>query len=274
MGTRCGGRDCGSQKKEDEDEPTWIEIPEDFIINVAESPIEQIINHLPWRLRDVAVYYHFAISTFLVKIVIRSSAFILEYLLQLPIRYMEITYTGGHYPMTQKYAFEALDKTLRDILGYKNPEKRNVIFGGVTVLLGGPRCEGRDCGSQKKEDEDEATWIEIPEDFIINAAESPIEQIVKETFPDFTTRKSDGAYLKERAILTPRNDDVDAINAYMFGKLPGPMTYNRADEVCKALTDVLDQQHLYPAEFLSTLNFPGMPPHAIKLKKELPIMLL
>ncbi|GKA71970.1 ATP-dependent DNA helicase PIF1-like protein [Tanacetum coccineum] len=40
-------------------------------------------------------------------------------------------------PMTQKYAFEALDKTLRDILGFKCPEKRNKIFGGVTVLLGG-----------------------------------------------------------------------------------------------------------------------------------------
>ncbi|GJY93610.1 hypothetical protein Tco_0509392 [Tanacetum coccineum] len=37
------------------------------------------------RLRDVAVYYHFAISTFPVKIVIWSSAFILEYLLHLPI---------------------------------------------------------------------------------------------------------------------------------------------------------------------------------------------
>ncbi|GJX54201.1 retrovirus-related pol polyprotein from transposon TNT 1-94, partial [Tanacetum coccineum] len=37
-------------------------------------------------LRDVAVYYHFAISTFPVKIVIKSTAFILEYLLQLPIR--------------------------------------------------------------------------------------------------------------------------------------------------------------------------------------------
>ncbi|GJU01810.1 ATP-dependent DNA helicase PIF1-like protein, partial [Tanacetum coccineum] len=76
-----------------------------------------------------------------------------------------------------------------------------------------------------------ATWIEIPEDFIINAAESPIEQIVKETFPDFTTSKSDGAYLKERTILTPRNDDADAINAYMFEKLPCPtVTYNNADE--------------------------------------------
>ncbi|GJS78703.1 DNA helicase PIF1, ATP-dependent [Tanacetum coccineum] len=137
--------------------------------------------------------------------------------------------------MTQKYAFEVLDKALYDIPRYKNAEKRNTIYGGVTFLL---------------------------------RAESPIEQIMKETFPDFTSRKSDGAYLKERTILTPRNDDADAINAYMFGKLPClTMTYNSADEVCKASTDVLDQQHLYLAEFLNTLNFSGMPPHALNLKK-------
>ncbi|GKB26782.1 ATP-dependent DNA helicase PIF1-like protein [Tanacetum coccineum] len=39
--------------------------------------------------------------------------------------------------MTQRYAFKALDKTLRDILGFKNTEKRNQIFEGMTVLLGG-----------------------------------------------------------------------------------------------------------------------------------------
>nr|GFA91294.1 ATP-dependent DNA helicase PIF1-like [Tanacetum cinerariifolium] len=31
----------------------------------------------------------------------------------------------------------ALDKTLQDILGYKNQARRNRIFGGMTVLLGG-----------------------------------------------------------------------------------------------------------------------------------------
>nr|GEV86410.1 ATP-dependent DNA helicase PIF7-like [Tanacetum cinerariifolium] len=40
-------------------------------------------------------------------------------------------------PMTQRYAFEALDKTPRDILGYKNPDKRNRIFREMTLLLGG-----------------------------------------------------------------------------------------------------------------------------------------
>nr|XP_043618055.1 uncharacterized protein LOC122589793 [Erigeron canadensis] len=39
-------------------------------------------------------------------------------------------------PMTQKYAFEALDKTLKDILGLNNPRNRTRIFEGLTVLLG------------------------------------------------------------------------------------------------------------------------------------------
>ncbi|GKA52182.1 ATP-dependent DNA helicase PIF1-like protein [Tanacetum coccineum] len=139
----------------------------------------------------------------------------------------------------------------------------------------GPRCGRRDYGSQKKKDEDVATWIEILKDFIINTVEFPIKQIMKETFHDFSTKKSNGAYLKEWAIITPRNDDADAINAYMFKKLSGPtMTYNSANKVSKTSTDVLDQQHLYPVEFLNSLNFLGMPPHVLNLKKELPIMLL
>ncbi|GJY36171.1 ATP-dependent DNA helicase PIF1-like protein [Tanacetum coccineum] len=105
----------------------------------------------------------------------------------------------------------------------------------------GVRCGRWNFASKKEEDGDEETWIEIPEEFIINSANSSIEQIVKETFPDFATRKSKEVYLKERAILMPRNDDADAINAYMFEKLQGPtITYNSADEVCKASTNTLD----------------------------------
>ena len=83
-----------------------------------------------------------------------------------------------------------------------------------------------------KENEDEPTWIKIPEEFVINSWNNPIEEIVNNTFPDFTTRQHEDDYLKERAILTPKNDDSDAINAYMFEKLQGqPMTYKSADEV-------------------------------------------
>nr|GEU39883.1 uncharacterized mitochondrial protein AtMg00810-like [Tanacetum cinerariifolium] len=82
---------------------------------------------------------------------------------------------------------------------------------------------------QKKEDGDEATWIEISEDFILSSAQSQIEHIVNDTFLEFISRKSDGEYLKERAILTPRNDDPDEINTYMFKKLPGFVQRDLAD---------------------------------------------
>nr|GEV52693.1 hypothetical protein [Tanacetum cinerariifolium] len=240
-------------------------------------------------------------------------------------------------PMTQKYAFEALYKTLRDILGYLTPKNRNKVFGGLTVLLGGDfrqilllipkgkradivqaciirlqlwkHCKvftltrsmrvneyyaNREIDTRKqdlnqwvlllgdsklpakiKDGEDELSWIEIPKKFLIKSSNSPIEQIVAETYPNFIKRQMDDACLRERTILTPRNDDVNVINAYMFDQLNGEsITYNSANEICKASTDTLDQQHLYPVESLNTLNFPGMPPHALTLKKELPIMLL
>ena len=40
-------------------------------------------------------------------------------------------------PMTHKHAFEALDKSLKDIMSIKNPPAKDQTFGGKTVLLGG-----------------------------------------------------------------------------------------------------------------------------------------
>ncbi|GJY23387.1 ATP-dependent DNA helicase PIF1-like protein [Tanacetum coccineum] len=106
-----------------------------------------------------------------------------------------------------------------------------------------------------KEGEDEPTWIEILERFLIKQWDAPIEQIMAETYPNFTSRQTDEEYLKVRAILTPRNEDADAINEFMFKKLSGEaVTYNSADEICKASTDNIDQHQLYPVEFLNSLN--------------------
>ncbi|GJZ63805.1 ATP-dependent DNA helicase PIF1-like protein, partial [Tanacetum coccineum] len=200
-------------------------------------------------------------------------------------------------PMTQKYAFEALDKTLRDILGYPAPANRNKIFGGLTVLLGGGFRQILPVIPKGKRSDIVQTCINHSElwkhykvftlirsmrvnEYYANGELDTRKQdfnqwIVAEMYPNFIERQKDDAYLRERVILTPKNDDADAINAYMFDKLQGEsITYNSADEICKASTDTLDQQHLYPVEFLNTLNFPGMPPHTLTLKKELPIMLL
>ncbi|GJY83508.1 ATP-dependent DNA helicase PIF1-like protein [Tanacetum coccineum] len=196
-------------------------------------------------------------------------------------------------PMTQRYAFEALDTTLQDILGFTDSEKRRQIFRGMTVLLGGDfrqilpvipqakrleivqACINRyelwryykvftltrsmrvneysangadDKAKQEfnhwvlavgdgtlpakmKEGEDEPTWIDIPKKFLIKTWDCPIQKIIEETYLDFTSRQTNDEYLKERAILTPRNDDADAINEFMFKQLSGKyVTYNSADE--------------------------------------------
>nr|GEV40442.1 uncharacterized protein [Tanacetum cinerariifolium] len=74
--------------------------------------------------------------------------------------------------------------------------------------------------AKMKEGEDEPTWIDISEKFLIKMWECPIQKIVKETYPDFNTRHTNDEYLKERAILTLQNDDADTISEFMFKQLP------------------------------------------------------
>ncbi|XP_019196554.1 PREDICTED: uncharacterized protein LOC109190511 [Ipomoea nil] len=40
-------------------------------------------------------------------------------------------------PMMHKFCFEALDRTMRDLLGFKNPRSYDMTFGGKTVVFGG-----------------------------------------------------------------------------------------------------------------------------------------
>lgn len=223
-------------------------------------------------------------------------------------------------PMMQKYAFEAVDKTLRDILGFQDYVNRERPFGGMPVLLGGDfrqilpvitkgrredvvqACINRstlwktchlftlhrsmrvseytssglldiekqrfnkwllDIGdgivpATSREGEDEATWIEIPQRFIVEDCGTPVTSIVKAVFPQFGEIELDDDFLCERAILTPRNVDAGEINDYMLGQLKTPAkSYKSSDEICRASTDILEQEQLYPTEFLNSLNFPG-----------------
>lgn len=39
--------------------------------------------------------------------------------------------------MTHRFVFESVDRTFRDILTKVNPNAHSMLFGGLTVLLGG-----------------------------------------------------------------------------------------------------------------------------------------
>ncbi|GJV94503.1 ATP-dependent DNA helicase PIF1-like protein [Tanacetum coccineum] len=72
--------------------------------------------------------------------------------------------------------------------------------------------------AKMKEREDEPTWIEILEKFLIKMRDCLTRQIVEETYLDFTSRQTNDEYIKEREILTLRNKDTDALNEFMFQK--------------------------------------------------------
>jgi ATP-dependent exoDNAse (exonuclease V) alpha subunit len=110
--------------------------------------------------------------------------------------------------------------------------------------------------------------ITIPNNFC-NLVDS-LETLKNSVFPDIQRCFNDHKWLCERAILAPKNNDVNAINLQIQKQLPGnDISYKSIDTVVD-----IDQAVQYPTEFLNSLEPPGMPLHNLVLKVGSPIMLL
>ncbi|XP_046660821.1 uncharacterized protein LOC124354421 [Homalodisca vitripennis] len=105
--------------------------------------------------------------------------------------------------------------------------------------------------------------ITFPEDFC-NLAES-INDVVNSVFQDIATNYKNHGWLRERAILAPRNDQVTNLNISIQDKLPGAVT------TYKSIDTVIDPEQAvhYPVEFLNSLEPSGMPSHQLLLKGQI-----
>jgi len=100
--------------------------------------------------------------------------------------------------------------------------------------------------------------------------QSSIQNVVHKVFPDITKNFKNHDWLCERAILAPKNDDVNKINNQIQLKLSGKVVkYKSIDTV----TDEAQAVN-YPIEFLNSLEPSGMPPHILTLKVGSPLMLI
>ena len=110
--------------------------------------------------------------------------------------------------------------------------------------------------------------IEIPLDLCAKSEEEIISHVYEGV--DHPQNHTNPHWLKERAILTSTNKDVDRLNEIIMSKLPGAST------VLVSADTVADQNQAttYPTEFLNSINISGMPPHRMSLKINAPIMLL
>ena len=80
-------------------------------------------------------------------------------------------------------------------------------------------------------------------------------------------------WLAERAILAPHNETVDELNEQMLDHFPGvAQTCDSSDVVVD--DDAEDGTGVIPVEYLNSQKTSGMPEHALKIKPNMPLMLL
>ncbi|XP_056841667.1 uncharacterized protein LOC130494865 [Raphanus sativus] len=151
-------------------------------------------------------------------------------------------------PMAHRHTFETLDRSLRDLLSHADPEAATKPFGGKTVLLGGdfrqilpviphgkrPDTEDKDFAewllqvgngeaetvSSYKSKHEEGSQIFVDKSLLLPRSETPHEALADAAYPNFLQNYRNKEYLKERAVLTPTNNTVHEINAYLLSKIP------------------------------------------------------
>ena len=129
---------------------------------------------------------------------------------------------------------------------------------------------------------EEQTYEDIGED-VVKLDNSMIlnngilESLISKVFPDLDNNYNNENinyidYIKNRAILTTRNEDVDDINTKILNIFPGEAQEFLSADSIEDKDSV--HQNLYPIEFLNILTPSGAPLHKLILKIGVPIMLL
>ena len=106
-----------------------------------------------------------------------------------------------------------------------------------------------------------------PQDMICGPA---VSALISAVYPNLQTREAPpDKYYLERAILCPRNSEVDEINEEVLKTLPGEGDYSSA----KSIKGSEEGNH-YPVGYLNSINMGGLPPSQLRLKIGIPLMLL
>ncbi|XP_057811501.1 uncharacterized protein LOC131025727 [Salvia miltiorrhiza] len=170
-------------------------------------------------------------------------------------------------PMTHKYCFEALDRSLKNGRTYGSDAEDIKKFAQLILSI-------RD-GATGESIGDGEVDLRLPDDMIIRDSNNPISSIVKSTYPGVLHTVSDLEYFKDRAILAPTNNMVYSINEYVMSLMPAKeRVYLSSDNICKDDGEVDLNDEVFSVEYLNTIKCLGLPSHEIKLKEGCIIILL
>ncbi|CAG8791142.1 20695_t:CDS:2, partial [Gigaspora rosea] len=92
-----------------------------------------------------------------------------------------------------------------------------------------------------------------------------IQSLIDTIYPNIQIGAPNDDYLRDRMILSARNNDVRDINCDVLNMFPEKKyTYLSADKAI--IEDSADNHNVYPTEYLNTLNPSGMPLAKLELK--------
>ncbi|GKB81529.1 DNA helicase [Tanacetum coccineum] len=155
--------------------------------------------------------------------------------------------------------------------GLSETDKRKMLdFAQWLVDIGNGQI-----GTPDENDLQNTSWIEIPEQYCIPHDDNAITDLINFIYDADTLQYPSAAKLQDKAIICPKNDMADIINAKILSLLMmTTRTYMSYDDAIPHGHDGGEVELLYPKEYLNTLTFAGLPPHKLELKVGAPIMLL
>ncbi|CAA7029904.1 unnamed protein product [Microthlaspi erraticum] len=77
--------------------------------------------------------------------------------------------------------------------------------------------------SRHWEDSLDTDIVEVENELLLQSTSDSLEDVFRSTYVDFERFYREKNYLRERAILTPRNDTMDEVNEFILSKGPGEM---------------------------------------------------
>ena len=103
-----------------------------------------------------------------------------------------------------------------------------------------------------------------------------LDDFIDEVYPNISNVIEDTNNIIERTILAAKNEDVDVINDKVLYKLNGDdFVYYSADSIIASSTEDFNSNcQNIPVGFLNSLNFSGIPPHKLIIKKGAIVMLM
>ncbi|GBC04099.1 hypothetical protein RclHR1_05500014 [Rhizophagus clarus] len=101
--------------------------------------------------------------------------------------------------------------------------------------------------------------ITLPSNMTIN--NGTLIDMINFVYPNLEENCGNANYMVNKAILIPKNINVDIISDIIMEKIPGEFViYPSADSINSSEDNITEQPQLYSPEFLRSLKIPELPP--------------